>query len=1073
MAEGEAAADSVWAPVCLSERFVIDKNPLRQVLVRSQFSPLVRVESRTYAALEDGRRVRISGRTPALGQGEIALLVAPDKLREARATNAVLPGRWVGDLTPSTPEQVVATLAGALAFREEDRAAGRRGLRTPQLGAVHSVLGYWMTNVLEPATVVMPAGTGKTETMLALFATGRIARLLVIVPSDALRGQISGKFETFGILQPSGVVAPTALRPLIGQVLHGFTAAENAEAFARRCNVVVTTPQALNASPAPIRAALLACFSHLFVDEAHHVVATTWRQVRDEFDGKPVVQFTATPFREDGQHLGGRLVFTYPLRAAQQAGYFSSIDFISMLDLGDHDRAIATRAVRRLRDDLAAGRDHLLMARVGRIGRADGVLPIYRELAPDLAPVVLHSNDAKERRDAALEAIRSRESRIIVCVNMLGEGFDLPALKVAAIHDPHKSLGVTLQFVGRFARPGEAIGDACVVVGRPSGEVDPSLRRLYAEDSDWNAVVRDLSEHAVGDAEEVSEFEAAFGSQPDGVPMRSLLPKMSTVVYRTAAEWNPHGVLEVFPEEQLLTFPIAINERDRVAWFVTEHRTPVTWGGTKDRGGGRPPSVYRLLGRRRRTALHQQLQQQVAPRRARRRRRRNRGHQDHGRARVPDHGRHRAAGPHQRRPARHPQSEPPLLVPRRRGRLRRLSRGRGPDQDEDQHLCLRVRGWRPGEHRRLSQGADLEHRIATTLKHWVDWCNRIGAKVTDEGISVDEVMRHFIRPQVVEERPPLVPLGLEWPWDLLASSSEELRVEHAGQAFHLIDVDFHVTQHGTTGPIPFSAVAPGWSLDYELTFGAGQMRFAPVAADAEIVSRDKRIALSEALNETGLIVHFEQDALVVPPAMLLRPERDLGPFDPAELVALDWAGVDLTVESQGPTRRADSIQARMVRHIEALADWDLIVDDDGAGEVADIVAIRVDDRTFFVHLVHCKWVHGGEPRAQVGDLYEVCGQAQKSAQWRRNVPAMLQRLIRREKKRIERARVSGILKGDAQALYRLIDVARLRQSAFTISIAQPGLSRQNATAAQLELLAATQVYVQETAHAAFQAYCSP
>jgi len=163
----------------------------------------------------------------------------------------------------------------------------------------------------------------------------------------------------------------------------------------------------------------------------------------------------------------------------------------------------------------------------------------------------------------------------------------------------------------------------------------------------------------------------------------------------------------------------------------------------------------------------------------------------------------------------------------------------------------------------------------------------------------------------------------------------------------------------------------------------------------------------------------------------------------------------------------------MVRHIDAIADWDLIIDDDGAGEVADIVAIRVDDRMMFVHLIHCKWVHGGEPRAQVADLYEVCGQAQKSAQWRRNVPAMLQRLVRREKQRIERAGVSGILQGDAQALYRLLDIARLRQPAFTISIAQPGLSRQSATAAQLELLASTQVYARETAHAAFEAYCSP
>lgn len=40
----------------------------------------------------------------------------------------------------------------------------------------------------------------------------------------------------------------------------------------------------------------------------------------------------------------------------------------------------------------------------------------------------------------------------MICVDMLGEGFDFPNLKIAAIHEPHKSLASTLQFIGRFAR---------------------------------------------------------------------------------------------------------------------------------------------------------------------------------------------------------------------------------------------------------------------------------------------------------------------------------------------------------------------------------------------------------------------------------------------------------------------------------------------------------------------------------------------------------------------------------------------------------------------------------------------
>ena len=125
------------------------------------------------------------------------------------------------------------------------------------------------------------------------------------------------------------------------------------------------------------------------------------------------------------------------------------------------------------------------MARVKSIPRAKQVLGLYANIAPDLGPTAIYSQLGAKARKGALDALRNRSSRIVVCVDMLGEGFDLPALKVAAVHDSHKSLGVTLQFIGRFARTtdGSDFGDAAMFVARTEFEPDTRLRDLYAEDA--------------------------------------------------------------------------------------------------------------------------------------------------------------------------------------------------------------------------------------------------------------------------------------------------------------------------------------------------------------------------------------------------------------------------------------------------------------------------------------------------------------------------------------------------------------------------------------------------------------
>lgn len=1063
----EPTTIEVAVPDCWAETKV-DRNPVRQLLVPEQLLTIEMKSADTFRATSPDGQWAVLGPHEKYVGWELSI-------RSSRALTKPVSdrkGSWLGGRELFQPNDVRALFDGAFSYMQENTSIGRNGLRTPQIGALHTVLGYWTTGNAQPATVVMPTGTGKTETMLALLVAGQLERLLVLVPSDALRRQVTSKFETLGVLQRFGIVSERAKRPVVGQVQHGFTEPTLAKEFAEACNVIVATPAALHASTPEARAVLVSACTHMFIDEAHHVGATTWKELRDQFEGKPVVQFTATPYREDGRPLGGRIIYNFPLRQAQQQGYFSHVNYVSVLDFIDTDRAVALRAVDQLRADLARGLDHVLMARVKRIGRALDLHPLYEELAADLKPVVLHSSLTVRERDESLVLVDSRASRIIICVDMLGEGFDMAALKVAAVHDVHKSLAVTLQFVGRFARVADpTIGKATVVVGRPDPDYDVNLRRLYAEDADWNAVLRDLSETAVGDEQEASDFEEAFGSLPEEVALRNLEPKMSTVAYRTTCDsWMPEAVTDVFPEDRLFTYPIAINQRDRVAWFVTKNVQPVRWGDLRTVEEV-TYDLYVLYWDETRQLLFINSS--------------NTGSVYEGLAlavggeatvRITGEQVYRVMARITRLVATN------VGVLDYRNRERRFSLHVGADVIEGFPISetqtktqtnIFASGYDHGA--RVSLGASLKGRIwsnraADTVKQWVDWCDYVGNKLTDESISVDDVMRGFIRPKVVDERPPYVPLALEWSWPLYASVTEELKLSHGGRLWPVIDSDLVVTSQSTSGPLTFRIETPKWSADYAIQFTTNGMLYTALGDELTVTDRRASLPLSDFLKKSGLTILFEKDITVEPPGLLLQPDRDMPPFERDRLHVLDWPSIKK--ESQGKDRDPESIQARVLRHIKDTENWDLVVDDDGKGEVADVVGMRVDGESLVVRMIHCKYSKEEKPGARLDDLYEVCGQAQKSRRWRRDVVRLFQHLIRREKRRQKDGGRTGIEVGTPQRLYELEEESRLLLPKFEVWVVQPGLSKQRVTDEQLELLACTEVFLHETANASLTVWCS-
>ena len=267
-------------------------------------------------------------------------------------------------------EDLSANLKGKFRFIEEERNSDlsikKSGLRSPQIGAIYAALAHWRMSP-DIATIVLPTGTGKTDCMVALMALRQPKCLLVVVPTDALRTQLAEKFMSFGVLVENGLLPTDVPYPIVGILKTGFKGLKEIEVFCKACNVIVTTMPLLS-NFSELDQKLLATYCDcLFIDEAHHVKATTLSRLREQFAGKPILQFTATPYRNDGQHVDGRIIFNYPIRKAQEEGYFNKLVLKELWDYVEIDESVAKAAVDQLVSDLGKGLDHIVMARVGTI----------------------------------------------------------------------------------------------------------------------------------------------------------------------------------------------------------------------------------------------------------------------------------------------------------------------------------------------------------------------------------------------------------------------------------------------------------------------------------------------------------------------------------------------------------------------------------------------------------------------------------------------------------------------------------------------------------------------------------
>lgn len=328
--------------------------------------------------------------------------------------------------------------------------------------------------------------------------------------------------------------------------------------------MVVAIPNSISPGHKEIATPPTDLFDLILVDEAHHLPATTWTAVLESFPSARRILFTATPFRRDEQEIKGEPVFAYPIAEAVREGIFSKIDFVPVavpaeeiageVEITDrNDRAIARAVEAIFRRDRANGFEHLMMVRTDERVRAEALATVYAE-ETTLRLEVIHSGKGTRAVDKTIQNLRSGAIDGIICVDMLGEGFDLPKLKIAGIHAPHKSLSPTLQFIGRFARSGPDNLGPATFLAIPNDIALQSVE-LYEESASWQDVIPGLLEQSVQDVvrtkKVLSGYKRLSGDSDDDatdeVSLFALRPYFHVRVYDTVGEVKLGNTIDLGP----------------------------------------------------------------------------------------------------------------------------------------------------------------------------------------------------------------------------------------------------------------------------------------------------------------------------------------------------------------------------------------------------------------------------------------------------------------------------------------------------------------------------------------------
>jgi superfamily II DNA or RNA helicase len=305
--------------------------------------------------------------------------------------------------------------------------------------------------------LVLPTGGGKT-----------------IVMAEILRGMADRNRSAIVLVHRRELITQTAHKLTLAGVEHGIIAAgtqptdhpiqiASVQTLVRRLEQVSATPDLI------------------VIDEAHHATAGSWKRVMDHWPDARRLGVTATPVRLDGRGLSAvfdrlihgpsvaDLIFTDylvnsrvyapPVRADLSALKKRAGDFITEQAADAMNRPTVTGDAIEHYQRFAG--DQRAIAFCCSVDHAEHVCAAFNAAGVPAA-TLLGCTDTI-RRDATVASFASGALQVLVTVDVVSEGFDIPAAGCAILLRPTASLGLFLQQVGRVLRPAEGKTSAIVL----------------------------------------------------------------------------------------------------------------------------------------------------------------------------------------------------------------------------------------------------------------------------------------------------------------------------------------------------------------------------------------------------------------------------------------------------------------------------------------------------------------------------------------------------------------------------------------------------------------------------------